>query len=70
MERLSLEEAKRLNGMMVSEEHLLIHALNVSYAMGALARHFGEDEEHWMAVGLLHDYDYEKYPEEHLHNGW
>ena len=66
MERLSLEEAKRLNGMMVSEEHLLIHALNVSYAMGALARHFGEDEEHWMAVGLLHDYDYEKYPEEHL----
>ena len=66
MEKLTLEEAKRLNGTMVSEEHLLIHALNVSYAMGALARYFGEDEEHWMAVGLLHDYDYEKYPEEHL----
>ena len=66
MEKLTLEEAKRLNDTMVTEEHLRIHALNVSYAMGALARHFGEDEEHWMAVGLLHDYDYEKYPEEHL----
>lgn len=66
MEKLTLEEAKRLNGAMVQEEHLLIHALNVSYAMGAMARHFGEDEEHWMAVGLLHNYDYEQYPEEHL----
>ena len=34
--------------------------------MGAMARHFGEDEEYWQAIGLLHDYDYEKYPEEHL----
>ena len=51
---------------MVTEEHLIIHAMNVMAAMGAMARHFGEDEEHWMAVGYLHDYDYEKYPEEHL----
>ena len=51
---------------MVSEDHLIIHALNVCYAMGAMARHFGEDEEHWKAVGMLHDYDYEKFPEEHL----
>ena len=66
MEKLTLAEAKRLNDTMVTEEHLILHAKNVSYAMGAMARHFGEDEEHWMAVGLLHDYDYEKYPEEHL----
>ena len=66
MEKLTLEEAKRLNATMVTEEHLLLHALNVCYAMGALARHFGEDEEHWMAVGMLHDYDYEKHPDEHL----
>lgn len=66
MEKLTLEEAKRLNATMVTEEHLLLHALNVCYAMGALARHFGENEEHWMAVGMLHDYDYEKYPDEHL----
>ncbi len=66
MEKLSLEEAKRLNATMVTEEHLVLHAKNVSYSMGALARHFGEDEERWMAVGMLHDYDYEKYPDEHL----
>ncbi len=63
---LTLERAKELNDSMVTEEHLRIHALNVSYAMGAMARHFGENVEHWEAVGLLHDYDYEKYPEEHL----
>ncbi|MBR1660125.1 MAG: hypothetical protein IJ705_07395 [Oscillospiraceae bacterium] len=66
MEKLTLAEAEKLNAAMVTEEHLLIHAKNVCYAMGAMARHFGEDEERWMAVGLLHDYDYEKYPEEHL----
>ena len=66
MEKLTLEEAKRLNATMVTEEHLLLHALNVCYAMGGMARHFGEDEEHWMAVGILHDYDYEKHPDEHL----
>lgn len=66
MERLTLEEAKRLNDTMVSEESLKLHAANVSAAMGAMAEHFGEDKEHWEAVGYLHDYDYEKYPEEHL----
>ena len=64
--KLTIERAKELNGTMVTEAHLLIHALNVAYAMGAMARHFGEDEEHWQAIGILHDYDYEKYPEEHL----
>ena len=63
---LSLERAIELNGTMVTEEHLLLHAKNVCYAMGAMAEHFGEDAEHWQAVGMLHDYDYEKYPEEHL----
>ena len=63
---LSLERATELNATMVSEEHLIIHAKNVSYAMGAMAEYFGEDKEHWQAVGMLHDYDYEKYPEEHL----
>ncbi len=63
---LTLERAKELNASMVSEDHLIIHALNVCYAMGAMARHFGGDEEHWKAIGMLHDYDYEKFPEEHL----
>ena len=63
---LSLERAAELNATMVTEEHLIIHAKNVSYAMGAMAAHFGEDVEYWQAIGYLHDYDYEKYPEEHL----
>ena len=63
---LTLERAKELNDSQVTEEHLIIHAKNVMYAMGAMADHFGEDREHWMAIGYLHDYDYEKYPDEHL----
>ena len=63
---LTLERAKELNDSMVTEEHLRLHAKNVMYAMGAMADHFGEDRDYWMAVGYLHDYDYEKYPDEHL----
>ena len=63
---LTLQRARELNDTMVTEEHLILHALNVCYAMGAMARHFGEDVEHWQAIGMLHDYDYEKYPDEHL----
>jgi len=63
---LTLEKAKEINATAVSEDHLLLHAANVSAAMEAMADHFGADREHWAAVGWLHDYDYEKYPEEHL----
>lgn len=63
---LTLERAKEINAQMVTEEHLIRHSTNVMAAMEAMARHFGEDEEHWKAIGYLHDYDYEKYPEEHL----
>ena len=63
---LTLERAKELNDAVVTEDHLRLHALNVMAAMGAMAEHFGEDKEHWMAVGYLHDYDYEQYPDEHL----
>lgn len=63
---LTIERAKELNSTMVSEPHLITHATAVMAAMGAMAEHFGEDREHWMAIGYLHDYDYEKYPEEHL----
>ena len=66
MEKLTLEKAKEINATMVTEEHLLLHAANVSAAMEAMAEHFGQDPEHWAAIGWLHDKDYEKYPEEHL----
>ena len=66
MSALTMERARELNRDQVTEEHLIIHSLNVCYAMEAMAGHVHEDPEHWRAVGYLHDYDYEKYPEEHL----
>lgn len=67
---LTLERAKELLATTTTEEHLFLHAKNVMAAMGGLARHFGEDEAHWMAIGYLHDYDYEQHPDEHLqHTG-
>lgn len=63
---LTMDRAKELLGSTTTEEHLLLHAKNVSVAMGGLARHFGADEQHWMAIGYLHDYDYQQHPEEHL----
>lgn len=66
MEKLTLDEAKRINATAVHEDHLILHAANVSAAMGAMAAHFGEDPERWEAVGWLHDFDYEEFPDEHL----
>ena len=63
---LTMERAKELLSTTTTEEHLFLHAKNVSAAMGGLARHYGQNEEHWSAIGYLHDYDYEQFPEEHL----
>lgn len=45
---------------------LLKHAYAVEAVMRRFAQRFGEDEEYWGLVGLLHDIDYERWPEEHL----
>ncbi|MFV0352135.1 MAG: hydrolase [Oscillospiraceae bacterium] len=66
MSRLDKTTALALLQTTTTQPHLLQHAVAVSAAMGAMARHFEEDRPYWESVGLLHDYDYEQYPEEHL----
>lgn len=63
---LTLKRAKELLALTTNEEHLILHAKNVMTALGGLAEHFGENKEYWMAIGYLHDYDYEQFPDEHL----
>ncbi len=57
---MAREEAVVLVREHVKKENLLKHILAVEAIMRGLARHFGEDEELWGLLGLLHDVDFEK----------
>jgi putative nucleotidyltransferase with HDIG domain len=57
------EEAWELVTEYTTNQSLLHHMLAVEAAMRAYARKYGEDEELWGIVGLLHDFDYERWPD-------
>ena len=63
--KLTREEAWALFTEYNESESLRNHGLAVEGVMRYFARKYGEDEDFWGIVGLLHDLDYEKYPEEH-----
>ena len=64
---LNREEALALLMQHNKEAFHIQHGLTVEGAMRWFAKEmgYGEDEEYWGIVGLLHDIDFEEYPEEH-----
>lgn len=61
------EEALALFQEFNQSESLLKHAYSVEGVMRYIARKMGENEEEWGIAGLVHDLDYERYPEQHCH---
>lgn len=59
---LNREEAWQLLNEYTKNPNLIKHALAVEAAMRAYARKYGENEEKWGIVGLLHDFDYDRWP--------
>ncbi|MBP0969372.1 MAG: HDIG domain-containing protein, partial [Oscillospiraceae bacterium] len=64
------QEAFEIINRYNTEPFHLRHAVTVSKLMGYMASELGyaDDAEYWAAVGMLHDIDFEKYPECHLDN--
>lgn len=65
--RITRDEALRILKKYNQEPFHILHALTVEGAMRWFAEEqgYGEEEEFWGLVGLLHDIDFERYPEEH-----
>jgi putative nucleotidyltransferase with HDIG domain len=59
---MNYEEARNLMHEYTQSDALRRHMYAVEAAMRAYAKKYGEDEEKWGIVGILHDFDYEKYP--------
>jgi len=64
-QQLTRERASEIWHSYNSDEALWRHAQAVEGAMRRFAARYGEDVEKWGVVGLLHDVDYEKWPQEH-----
>ena len=66
---MTYDDAMELLKQYTKSESLIRHALCVETAMRCYAKKFSEDEERWAVTGLLHDFDYEKYPDNHPYEG-
>lgn len=64
---LSRADAWKLMTEYTQGESLRKHMLAVEAAVRGYARQFGEDEDDWGVVALLHDFDYERYPDQENH---
>lgn len=64
---LTREKAYELLTKYNKDDALIKHGLAVEAVMRYFAKQYDEDEEYWGNVGLLHDIDYELYPDEHCH---
>lgn len=67
MDRPTREEAFALLREFNQAENLIKHAFAVEGVMRHMARNRGEDDEKWGVIGLVHDLDYERYPDQHCH---
>jgi putative nucleotidyltransferase with HDIG domain len=63
MSEPSRDDAWELFCEWTESDSLRKHVLGVEAAMRAYARRFGEDEERWAVTGIVHDLDYERYPD-------
>jgi predicted hydrolase (HD superfamily) len=62
---MTLNEARTIVAELTKSASLLRHMRSIELVMEAYAVKFGEDKEVWAIAGLLHDADYEAYPEKH-----
>ncbi len=60
---MTREDNLKLLREYTQSDSLIRHMLAVEATVRAYARHFGEDEDKWATVGLLHDFDYERWPD-------
>lgn len=65
MEKPTRDDAWNLLNEYIQSDNLIKHCLAVEGVMRYLARKHGEDEEKWGVVGLIHDVDYQQYPDQH-----
>lgn len=65
MENLNKENAEKLLQTYIKNESLLLHSHMVAQALEAYAQELGENKDLWYITGLLHDLDWEAFPDEH-----